>query len=238
MTESEILTKLENMVLEGDEEGTAAWCQKAVEEGIAPMRIIRDGMAPGATAAGEKFSSGEYFLPELIMAGEAMKAGLENILPLITADARKEASLGLVVIGSVEGDVHDIGKNILIAMLTANGFEVLDLGVDVPSSTFVEAVARESPQVLGIGSYMSTTRPNMQVVMEELEKAGLRRTVKVMVGGISVTEEFANQIGADGFGIDVPKAVELAKQFCEQAAFAATPEAGPSPWRGITKDAT
>ncbi|HBY93019.1 MAG: corrinoid protein [Ardenticatenaceae bacterium] len=233
MSKEELFPKLSDAVLAGDEETVLSLCQQAVSAGFAPMSIITDGMAPGARAAGDKFSQGKYFLPQLIMAGEAMKAGLEVLLPLITAEARQGAA-GRVVIGSVEGDVHDVGKNIVAAMLTAGGFDVVDLGVDVSAAAFVDAVRKESPDILGMGSYMSTTRPQMQVVIEALKEASLRDRVRVMIGGIAATETYAREIGADGFAADAPDAVRLAEQLAEGVAAAPTLEAGASPWRGFT----
>jgi 5-methyltetrahydrofolate--homocysteine methyltransferase len=209
---NEILEKLTQAVLMGDMETVPILCQEAADAGIEPMVIINDGMAPGARAAGTKFSSGEYFLPQLVLAGEAMKAGLEVLLPLITAEAAAQAK-GVVVIGSVEGDVHDIGKNIVASLMLANGFRVVDLGIDVPAADFVEKAKSEKADILAMGSYLSTTLPQMSAVIEALQKAGIRDQVKVMVGGAAVTQAFADKIGADGFSEDAAKAVDKAIQF-------------------------
>lgn len=208
---NEIFEKLTQAVLMGDMDGTPELCQQAADAGLDPMAIITDGMAPGARAAGVKFSSGEYFLPQLILAGEAMKAGLEVLLPLITANARAQAK-GSVVIGSVEGDVHDIGKNIVAVLLLANGFQVTDLGIDVPAADFVEKAKSEKADIVAMGSYMSTTLPQMSTVVEALKEAGIREQVKVMVGGAAVTRAFAEKIGADSYGEDAAQAVENAIQ--------------------------
>jgi corrinoid protein of di/trimethylamine methyltransferase len=207
--DNEILEKLSQAVLLGDMDGVPGMCQEAVNAGYEPMVIINDGMAPGAREAGVKFSNGEYFLPQLVLAGEAMKGGLEILLPLITAEARAQAK-GVVVIGSVEGDVHDIGKNIVSALLIANGFQVTDLGIDVPTSVFVERAKSENADIVAMGSYMSTTLPQMRGVVDALKEAGFRDRLKVMVGGAAVTEAFAEEIGADGFGEDAAEAVEKA----------------------------
>lgn len=233
MVESEMFGKLAKVVLEGDEEGVMSLVQEVINSGITPLKIITEGMALGVREAGDKFSKGEYFLPQLIMASEAMRVGLALILPLITADARKEAS-GNVVIGSVEGDVHDIGKNIVSAMLIASGFYVIDLGVDVPSATFVGAVEKESPHILALGSYMSTTLPAMDTVIKDLEKAGLRDKVKVMIGGVATTPEYARKIGADGYAADAPEVVRVAQQLLGQEAGAPMPKEESYSWRGIT----
>lgn len=210
MTDAELFTRLTEAVLAGDMDSVPVLCEEAVAAHISPMTIINHGMAPGAVAAGQKFSHGEYFLPQLVMAGEAMKAGLDKILPLITAEARAEGS-GVVILGSVEGDVHDIGKNIVSALLSATGFHVVDLGVDVAPAAFVERAVQEGAQIVAMGSYMSTTLPAMKSVIDGLAAAGLHGRVKVMVGGAAVTAKYATSIGADGYAVDAPQAVELAK---------------------------
>lgn len=214
MSRQELLEKLTNAVLVGEEEVAARLAGEALQAGISPLEIIKEGMSPGAKLAGEKFDSGEYFLPELMMAGEAMKAALQVLLPNMTAEMKSEAE-GKVVIGSVEGDVHDIGKNIVISLLTATGFQVIDLGIDVPADTFIEKVRSEQPDILGMGAYMSTTLPEMEIVMQKLNETGLREKVKVMIGGVATTAKFAMDIGADGHAVDANEAVKLAKSFME-----------------------
>jgi corrinoid protein of di/trimethylamine methyltransferase len=209
---NEILEKLTQAVLMGDIAAVPILCMEAADAGLEPMVIINEGMAPGARAAGTKFSCGEYFLPQLVLAGESMKAGLEVLMPLITAEAAAQAK-GVVVIGSVEGDVHDIGKNIVASLMLANGFHVVDLGIDVPAADFVEKAKSEKADIVAMGSYMSTTLPQMSTVIEALKQAGIRDQVKVMVGGAAVTQVFADKIGADGFGADAEKAVDIAIQF-------------------------
>ncbi len=211
MSNNEILKKLEELVSTGKDDLVSTLCEQALKDGMDPIVVLDKGLAPGVRKAGEKFGCGEYFLPELVMAGEAMKAGMKIILPKLTGMAKREV-VGNVVIGSVEGDVHDIGKGIVVALLTAAGFSVVDLGVDVSASDFVSKVKSEKPNILGMGSYMSTTLPSMKTVIEELKKAGLRKNVKVIIGGVAATDEYANRIGADGFAPDAPKAVELAEQ--------------------------
>lgn len=208
MTE-EVFDKLTKAVLGGDIDTVPTLCQEAANAGLEPMVIINEGMAPGARQAGIKFSNGEYFLPQLVLAGEAMNAGLEMLLPLITAEAQAQAK-GTIVIGSVEGDVHDIGKNIVAALLVANGFKVTDLGIDVPAAEFIDKVKSEDADIVAMGSYMSTTLPQMTAVMEALKEAVLRERIKVIVGGAAVTQAFADKIGADGFGEDAAQAVEKA----------------------------
>lgn len=206
---NEILEKLTEAVLVGDMDGVPGLCQEAIDAGYEPMTIINEGMAPGARAAGVKFANGEYFLPQLVLAGEAMKGGLELLLPLLTAEAQAQAK-GVVVIGSVEGDVHDIGKNIVSALLLANGFRVIDLGIDVPASEFVEKARSNNADIVAMGSYMSTTLPQIRGVVDALKEFGVRDHVKVMVGGAAVTKAFADEIGSDGYGKDAAEAIEIA----------------------------
>lgn len=214
MSNEELFEKLSKAVLVGDIDQTRQLSEEATKADLDPMVIINEGMAPGAREAGVKFSKGEYFLPQLVMAGEAMKGGLELLLPLITAEAQEKAK-GIVVIGSVEGDVHDIGKNIVGALLLANGFRVVDLGIDVPGTDFVDKVRAENAHILAMGSYMSTTLPQMSATMDALRGAGLRDNVKVMVGGAAVTQAFADKIGADAYGEDAAEAVEKAIDMME-----------------------
>lgn len=209
---NQILEKLTQAVVMGDIAAVPILCKEAVDAGLEPMVIINDGMAPGARGAGTKFSCGEYFLPQLVMAGESMKAGMEVLMPLITGDVVAQAK-GVVVIGSVEGDVHDIGKNIVASLMMANGFHVVDLGIDVPAADFVEKAKSEKADIIAMGSYMSTTLPQMTAVINALTEAGIRDQVKVMVGGAAVNQAFADKIGADGFGEDAAQAVDKAIQF-------------------------
>lgn len=214
MSQQELLSKLTDAVVNGEEELAARLAGEALEAGISPLEIIKEGMSPGAKLAGEKFDIGEYFLPELMMAGEAMKAALQVLLPSMTDEMRSEAE-GKVVMGSVEGDVHDIGKNIVISLLTATGFQVIDLGIDVPADTFIEAIRSEKADILGMGAYMSTTLPEMATVVRKLKETGLREKVKVMIGGVATTAKFAQDIGADGYAGDANEAIKLAKSLME-----------------------
>ena len=211
MSNNEVLKKLEEAVLTGKDDLVATLCGETLKDGMDPLVILNEGLAPGVKKAGEKFGCGEYYLPQLVMAGEAMKAGMKIILPKLTGSAKREV-VGTVVIGSVEGDVHDIGKGIFVALLTAAGFHVVDLGVDVSASDFVSKVKSEKPNILGMGSYMSTTLPAMKTVIEGLKKEGLRENVKVIIGGVAATDDYARKIGADGFAPDAPKGVKLAEQ--------------------------
>lgn len=232
MAQADMFNKLSEAVLQGDDEGIVAITNQAIENGLAPLEIITKGMAPGVRDAGKKFSDGQYFLPELIMAGEAMKAGLALVLPIIEASTDKEEA-GRVAIGTVEGDVHDLGKNIVSVMLTASGFHVIDLGVDVSPAKFIETIQNDSINILAMGSYLSTTLPSMGKTMEELKKSGLRDKVKVMVGGVSVTQTHADKIGADGYAMEALEAVRVAQELVGLEAEAAVSKEESSAWRGM-----
>ncbi|MGA2223940.1 MAG: cobalamin-dependent protein [Syntrophobacteraceae bacterium] len=216
MSVERMLKELEEAVLTGKDDLVSTLCEQALKDGIDPLVVLDKGLAPGVKRAGEKMGCGEYFLPQLVMAGEAMKAGMKLILPKLTGKSKREIT-GNIVIGSVEGDVHDIGKGIVVALMTAAGFNVVDLGVDVPASEFAKKVISEKADILGMGSYMSTTLPAMKAVMEELTKSGHRGEIKVIIGGVAATEDYANRIGADGFAPDGPKAVELAERIMRGA---------------------
>ncbi|WP_353852834.1 corrinoid protein [Dehalobacter restrictus] len=205
-----ILEQLTEAVSNGNDDLTKELVSQGIEAGLTPTEII-NGMSPGAREAGRKFATGEYFLPELMMAGEAMNAGVQILIPYMTGDASPK-SIGKVVIGSVEGDVHDIGKNIIAALLRADGFEVIDLGVDVPADTFIEAVKKEQPEILGIGSYMSTTLKGIEDTMDLLVKESLRDKVKVLMGGIAVFPQYVQRIGGDGYAEDADGAIREAKR--------------------------
>jgi 5-methyltetrahydrofolate--homocysteine methyltransferase len=184
---------------------TAQLVQDALADGIPPAEILLNGLARGMNRVGELFAEKEFFVPEVLMASRTMEAGFELLRPLLaTGDAGR---LGRVVLGVVQGDIHDIGKNIVKVLLEAAGFEVIDLGRDVPVQEFVRSVRERQPQVVGLSSLMTTTMPLMAVVIEELKKQGLREKVRVVVGGAPVTADYARSIGADGYAPDAPTAV-------------------------------
>lgn len=214
MPQDKLLKEIVEAVLTGKESVAASLCQEAISAGIDPVSILNSGLAPGVRQAGDKFGCGEYYLPQLIMASEAMKGGMSILLPLLTGASQREVT-GTIVIGSVEGDVHDIGKSIVVALLTAAGFRVSDLGVNVSPSEFVRNVQADKPDMLGMGSYMSTTLPAMEATLNELQAAGVRDSVTVLIGGVAATQQYATHIGADGFASDGPKAVTLAQDVVE-----------------------
>jgi corrinoid protein of di/trimethylamine methyltransferase len=211
MAES-IFQRLAETITNYDPEGAKALTKEALAIGIQPLRIIEDGLTKGLRRVGEQFGRHELFLPDLVMAAEAMKAALSILEPELSGKGERRSLIGRVLIGTVEGDVHDIGKSIVAAVLTAGGFEVIDLGVDVKASAFVEKVGELKPDILGLSALLSTTVLKQREVAEALTAAGLRSGVKLIVGGAAVTEEWAGKIGADGFARDAFGALEVSKR--------------------------
>ena len=195
---------------EGDRDKTIELTKAALDDGASPQDIISQGLQTGMAAVGEKFSNGEYFLPDMLMAARAMKAALEVLKPALAQTGMP--TIGRVVIGTVEGDMHDIGKNVVATFLSGNGFEVHDLGLNVPVQQFLDEVRAKKPDILGMSALLTTTMPVMGKVIKALEEAGLRSSVKVIVGGAPVTQDFANYIGADGYAHDGGRAVPVCKQ--------------------------
>ena len=183
--------------------------KEALAEGVKAETILNEGLVVGMTNLGEMFKNGEVYVPEVLVAARAMKAGTDILNPLLASE--NVQSLGTVAIGTVQGDLHDIGKNLVGMMLEGNGFEVMDLGVDVAPEKFVEAV-KNGAQVIGMSALLTTTMPMMKAVIEMLNAEGLRDQVKVMIGGAPITQEYADQIGADGYSTDAASAAELAQK--------------------------
>ncbi|MBQ9931599.1 MAG: corrinoid protein [Firmicutes bacterium] len=184
----------------------------ALAEGVNPMEILNDGMVGAMTNIGEKFRRNEIFVPEMLVAARAMKKGLEILKPHIGEENR--VSIGKAVIGTVEGDLHDIGKNLVVMMVEGAGFEVIDLGVDATPAKFVEVVkADPEVKIVGLSALLTTTMPAMKRIIDALAEAGVRDQVKVLVGGAPVTDSYAKEIGADGYSEDAAGAADLAKSF-------------------------
>jgi corrinoid protein of di/trimethylamine methyltransferase len=209
--ENLVIENLKKAVTEGDIEKTKELAKKVLEIGMDPLKAINEGMAKGAKDVGDKFSKGEVFLVELVMAGEAMKAGMSILLPKIREARKERKTFGKVVIGTVKGDIHSIGKDIVATLLEAEGFEVINMGEDVPTEKFVEAVKQHKPDILGLSSLLTATMPMQKEVIDALKKEGLRDKVKVLIGGGPTTKEWAREIGADGWAGDAVSAVKLAK---------------------------
>lgn len=187
----------------------AALTNEALEAGVTPLDILKQGLVPGMSVVGTKFRSGEFFLPEVMLSAKTMKTALKILLPILSQQGTE--FMDRVAIGTVAGDIHDIGKNIVISMLQGSGFEVIDLGIDIPTERFVEVVRDNDLQILGISALLTSTIPAVEEIIKALEKTGLRQKVKVIIGGAPVTQAYADQVGADGYGADAVAAVELAR---------------------------
>jgi 5-methyltetrahydrofolate--homocysteine methyltransferase len=203
------MTKIYQAVLQGDRDGALAEVQAMVAAGVDPGVVLHDGLIPAMDEVGRLFEIGEYYVPEMMVAARAMQAALGVLKPLlIEADIRPA---GKVIIGTVEGDLHDIGKNLVSTMLGGAGFAIIDLGTDVPAKTFLAAIQEGQADILAMSALLTTSMPMMEATIEAIEAGGLRERVKIMVGGAPVTEAYAQQIGADGFAPDASQVVSLAK---------------------------
>jgi corrinoid protein of di/trimethylamine methyltransferase len=200
------------VVINYDIEGAAKTAEEALRGGVDPIEAIEEGLAKGVRIVGDKFGAAEVFLPELMVAVEAMKQALQILEPAIKQSSQAmRQSLGKIIIGTIEGDIHDIGKSLVSALLTVAGFEVIDLGSDVPVETFIEKTREIRPHVIGMSALMTTTMLRMEDVIKNLQKEGLRENVKVVVGGAPTSKEWATKIGADGQGGDAMESVEVIK---------------------------
>jgi corrinoid protein of di/trimethylamine methyltransferase len=208
-------TELYDAVLNGDDKKAHAATITALAAGALPMDLIQETMVPAMDEVGRLFEAEEYFVPELLLAGRAMKSALALLKPLLSASGQKMATR--VVIGTVAGDLHDIGKNIVASMLEGSGFEVIDLGTDVSPAKFVAAVQQRQPHVVCMSALLTVTMPAMKLTMDALETAGLRTRVKVLIGGAPVTMQYAREIGADGYSENASGAVGLVKNLVARA---------------------
>jgi len=203
------LQPLYTAILEGEHKTVATLTQQAIDAGIAPATILTEGMVSAMNEVGRLFEEGEYFVPEMLVAARSMQSGLGVLKPyLAQADVQP---LGKIITGTVKGDLHDIGKNLVCMMLEGAAFEIIDLGSDVSPEKFVEAVQTSGAKIVAMSALLTTTMPNMKATIQALEAAGVRKSVKVMVGGAPVTEAYAREIGADGYAPDASKAVSVAK---------------------------
>lgn len=217
----ELFAAMRQSVIDGDPDEVRVLAQRALELGIDPLEAINRGFVPGVTHVGEQFGLGEMFLPDLVLGGEAMKAAVNVLEPELARRGAERERLGTVVLGTVRGDIHEIGKTLVQTMLSASGFQVHDLGVDVPVERFVGAVRELKPHVVGMSALLTTTMPGQRLVIEALEREGLRQQVKVIVGGAPVSQGWATEIGADGYGEDAMRAVTLVKALLGREAPAA-----------------
>ena len=211
MTE-ELFQKMSQSILDGDSDAAVALAKQAIEAGIDPLDAITKGFVLGVNQVGENFACGQAFLPELVMAGEAMKAAVATLEPEMQKRGTTRQVFGKVVLATVEGDIHEIGKTLVGTMLSASGFQVYDLGVDVPSAKIIEKVKEVDANLVGLSALLTTTMVKQKEVIDELDKLGLRKKVKVMVGGAPVTRDWVHKIEADGYSEDAIGAVALAKQ--------------------------
>ena len=206
MGKEKYLTSLKESIVNLDFDAVVEAAKEAMAAGVDPQTAITDGMVPGMTIIGEKYETGEYFLSELVVSGEVMKEGLKVINPYIKGGSAKK--LGEVVIATVEGDNHDLGKNIVTTLLGVQGFEVVDLGADVPTDEIINAVKERKPDILGLSALLTVTMPKMGEAIEALKVADLREKVKVIIGGSPVTSEFAESIGADHCAVNALEGVK------------------------------
>jgi 5-methyltetrahydrofolate--homocysteine methyltransferase len=197
-------------VIVGDAESVRSLTSQALEQGLVPEELLNEALIAAMAEVGDRFEKREFFVPEMLIAARAMKAGVEVLRPQLAAESLGAA--GTVVIGTVAGDLHDIGKNLVVMMLEGAGFQVVDLGVDVKPDAFVAAINEHSPQLVGMSALLTTTMLSMKSTVEAIDSAGLRGRVKVMVGGAPVTQRYADEIGADIYGQDANAAVRKAKE--------------------------
>lgn len=206
----DVLKKLFDAVLEGDFDGVATNVQASLDAGLDPGIILNDGMIAAMREVGVRFEAGDYYVPEMLIAARAMQSGMSLLKPHLQKTERK--SNGKVLMGTVKGDLHDIGKNLVSLMLEGAGYEIIDLGVDVPAEEFVRKVIEIKPDIVGMSALLTTTMASMKTTLDALTAAGLRDQVKVIVGGAPVTEAYAQQIEADGFSPDASRAVNVVKE--------------------------
>jgi len=207
------LNNISEALQSGRAEKVRELVKQALNEDIIPKKILEEGLIRGMSIIGEKFKKNEVYVPEVLIAARAMHAGMDILKPKLTETGVK--NIGKVVMGTVQGDLHDIGKNLVEMMLEGAGFEVIDLGIDVSDEKFVEAVKEHQPNIVGMSALLTTTMVNMVEVIQALEVAGLRDKVKIMIGGAPITQNYSEQIGADGYSPDAASAVDKAKTFVD-----------------------
>jgi 5-methyltetrahydrofolate--homocysteine methyltransferase len=204
------LQEISEALIVGNAKKVRELVEQALKEGVSPKEILDKALVPGMNVVGEKFKNNEYYVPEVLIAARAMHAGMDPIKPLLTQTGA--SYVGKVVIGTVRGDLHDIGKNLVAMMLEGAGFQIIDLGVDVPPEKFVEVAKNENVDIVAMSALLTTTMLAMKDTINALKEAGIRDKVKVMIGGAPVTQRYADEIGADGYAPDAATAVEKAKE--------------------------
>jgi corrinoid protein of di/trimethylamine methyltransferase len=209
---NELFTQISQSLIDGDPDAALSLTEQALSVGLEPLAIIREGLMPGMNTVGDYFAKGDYFLPDLIIAADGMKRAMELLEPELRARQQVVETPGTIVIGTVKGDIHEIGKSLVATMLSANGFKVYDLGVDVPIATFIAKIKETQANLIGLSALLTTTMTMQREMIKVLTAEGLRDQVKVMVGGAPVTRSWAEEIGADGYAEDAMGAVALAKR--------------------------
>ena len=207
-----IFAQMTDVIVSGLPDKARELARQAVASGIAPLDAIEKGFKPGMDIVGDGFTRGELFIPDLVMSGEAMKAAIAVLEPELVARGQRREVAGTVVIGTVKGDIHEIGKTLVGTMLAANGFEVHDLGVDVSANAFVDAVRETGANVVGLSALLTTTLLNQETVIQTLQEAGLRGRVKVIIGGVPASPDWADEIGADGYAENATEAVAVVRE--------------------------
>jgi 5-methyltetrahydrofolate--homocysteine methyltransferase len=210
MSHDEILKDLYDETMVGNGPAVIELTNKGLEEGLTPEQLLFDSLIPSLEEVGARFERGDWFVPEMLVAGRAMSGALEILRPLLAATGAE--SVGTFLMGTVKGDVHDIGKNLVNIMLEGAGFTVIDLGVQTPPEKFVAAIEEHKPDIVGMSAFLTTTMPMFKANINQIEKAGLRDKVIIMVGGAPVTQEYADVCGADGYAADAATAVRIAKE--------------------------
>ncbi len=205
-----IFEKLSTAILEGDSDASASITQEGLDEGVSAAELLNNGLIVGMNEVGVRFKAGDMFVPEVLMSAESMAAGMTLLRPLLAESDTKMA--GTIVMGTVEGDLHDIGKNLVSMMCEGAGFQIVNIGFDAAPDKFIEAIKEHQPDIVGMSAMLTTTMRAMGHTIKAIEEAGLRDKLKIMVGGAPVDQEFADRIGADGYGANAPASSELAKQ--------------------------
>ncbi len=207
---AEILDQIVRELFAGNAKAVAELVEKALNEGFSPQEVLNDGLIKGMNEVGVKFKANEIYVPEVLIAARAMKAGMEILRPKLVETGVEPVAR--MVIGTVKGDLHDIGKNLVAMMMEGAGFEIIDLGIDVPAEKFIQAVREHKPQIVGMSALLTTTMIQIRENIKAFREAGIRDTVKIMVGGAPVTQKFADEVGADGYAPDAASAVDKAKE--------------------------
>ncbi len=204
------LNALAEAIINGRKEEAEQITKQALDEGLPPTKVLNEGLIKGMSVVGEKFKNNEFYVPEVLIAARAMKSAMEILRPMLTESGVEP--VGRVAIGTVKGDLHDIGKNLVAMMLEGGGFQVIDLGIDVGPEKFIQVVTDQEVQIVAMSALLTTTMPSMKVTIDALKEAGLRDKVKILIGGAPVTQAYADEIGADGYARDAASAVDKAKE--------------------------